>query len=57
MPDNPSGCHPYPDLVPPPLRHCIFMPNALSAATLPIYLVLGQTQNNAGLHTQWLGGL
>ena len=28
-----------------------FMPNARSAATLPIYLGLGQASNNAGLHT------
>jgi len=28
-----------------------FTPIALSAATLPIYLTLGQAPNNAGLHT------
>jgi len=28
-----------------------FLPNALSAATLPIYPGLGQAPNNAGLHT------
>jgi len=32
----------------------IFMPNALSAAALPIYHGLGQAQNNAGLHAQCL---
>jgi len=37
-------------------RHLpIFMPNALSAATFPIYPGLGQAPNNAFLHTQWLG--
>jgi len=30
----------------------IFMPNALYAATLPIYSGLGETSNNAGLHTR-----
>jgi len=32
-----------------------FMPSALSAATVPIYLGLGQAPNNAGSHTRWLG--
>jgi len=31
------------------------MPNALSAAILPIFPDLGQAANNAGLHIQWLG--
>jgi len=41
--------------VPPPPSFPYFMPNALSATTLPIYLGLRQAPNNAGLHTQWLG--
>ena len=40
----------------PHLHHpSVFMPNGLSAATLPIYPGLGQPPNNAGLHTQWRG--
>jgi len=31
------------------------MLNALFVTTLPTYLGSGQTPNNAGLHTQWLG--
>jgi len=31
------------------------MPDALPAATLPIYPGLGQAQEYAGLHTPWLG--
>jgi len=42
-------------LVPPPPSSPIFMLNALSAATLPIYPSLGQAPNNAGVHAQWLG--
>jgi len=30
------------------------MPDALPAATFPIYPGLGQAQEYAGLHTQWL---
>jgi len=41
--------------VSPPPSSPIFMPNVLSAATLPVYPGLGQTPNNAGLHTHWLG--
>jgi len=41
--------------VPPPPSSPIFTPNAISAATLPIYPGLRQALNNAGLHTQWLG--
>jgi len=41
---------PHPDYQCPHLRHqSIFMPNALSAATLPIYFGLRQASNNAGL--------
>ena len=36
--------------VPPPSSYPIFTPNALPAATLPIYPGLGQVRNNAGLH-------
>jgi len=39
-------------LVPPPPSSPIFMLNALSAATLPIYPSLGQAPNNAGVHAQ-----
>jgi len=39
-----------PTIIPP-----FFTPNALSAATLPIYPGSGQAPNNDGLHTQWLG--
>ena len=35
----------------PPLPSPIFMLNALSAATIPIYPGLGQAPNTAGLHT------
>jgi len=38
-----------------PSRPAIFMPNALSATTLPIYPGLEQAPNNGGWHTQWLG--
>jgi len=31
------------------------MPDALPAATLPIYPGLGQAQEYAGLHSPWLG--
>ena len=31
------------------------MLNALFVTTLPTYLGSGQTPNNAGVHTQWLG--
>jgi len=31
------------------------MLDAVHAATLPIYPDLGQAQESAGLHTQWLG--
>ena len=41
--------------VPIPLSPPVFMLNAFSAATLPIYPGLGQAPNNAGLHTPWLG--
>jgi len=37
--------------VPPPPLSPIFMPNAFSDATIPIYPGLGQASNNAGLHT------
>jgi len=55
--DNPSGRHPIRTIgTPTPIIHSpIFMPNALSATTLPICLGLGQAPNNATLHTQWLG--
>jgi len=47
--------------VPPPPSSAHFTPTALSAATLPIYPVLRQALNNAGLHARWLdigiGGL
>ena len=33
----------------------IFTPNALPAATLPIYPALGQAPIYAGLNTRWLG--
>jgi len=46
---------PFGLLVPPPHHLPIFTPNAISATTLPVYLGLGQAQNNAGLHTRWLG--
>ena len=46
---NPSG------LSVPQTSSPIFTLNALSAAMLPIYPGLGQSPNNAGLHTQWLG--
>jgi len=39
----------------PSLSPTIFTLNALSVTTFPIYPVLGQAPNNAGLHTQWLG--
>jgi len=38
--------------VPPPLSSTIFTLNALSAATLPIYLGLRQALSNSGLVTQ-----
>jgi len=53
--DNPSGCHPVQTIGAPPPSSRIFMLNALSAATLPIYPSLGQAPNNAGVHAQWLG--
>jgi len=41
---------------PPPSIPLIFMPDVLPAATLPIYLGLGQAQEYAAeLHTSWLG--
>jgi len=40
---------------PPPSSSVIFTPDALPAATLPIYPGLGQAQEYAGLHTPWLG--
>jgi len=40
--------------MPPPPSSAVFTPSALSAATLPVYIGLGQALNNAGLHTQWL---
>ena len=52
--DSPAGRHPLrsnqraTSIMPP-----IFMSDALPAATLPIYPGLGQTQENAGLHTPW----
>jgi len=40
----------------PQLHHSlIYTPNALPAATFPIYPVLGQAPNNAGLHIWSLG--
>jgi len=33
----------------------IFTPDVLPAATFPIHPGLGQAQEYAGLHTQWLG--
>jgi len=39
----------------PPPSSPIFTPDALPAATLPIYPGLGQAQEYAGLHTPWLG--
>ena len=53
--DNPSGRHPIWTIGAPPPLSPIFTPNALSAATLPIYPGLGQAPNNGGLHTWWLG--
>ena len=54
--DSPSGRHPIWTTGALRLHHPpIFTPNALSAATLPIYPGLGQAPNNAGLHTRWLG--
>ena len=41
--------------MPAPPHSPILMPNALSAATIPIYPAFGQAPNNAGLHTQCLG--
>ena len=51
--NNPSGCHPIWTFGAPPPSSPIFMPNALSATTLP---AMGQASNNAGLHTayRWL---
>ena len=40
---------------PPPASIPIFTPVALAATTLPIYPGLGQAEEYAGLHTQWLG--
>jgi len=40
---------------PPPSSTLIFTPDALPAATLPIYPGLGQAQEYARLHTPWLG--
>jgi len=51
--DNPSGCHPIQTIG--ALTSIMFMPNTLSAATLPIYPGLRQAPNNAGLHTRRLG--
>ena len=41
--------------VPPTPSYLHFMPNALSAAILPIFSGLGQAVNNACLHIKWLG--
>jgi len=51
--DTPSGLISNP----PPYNPPIFTPDALPAATLPIYPGLGQAQEYAGLHTPvaWLG--
>jgi len=46
--DAPTICL---DATPPPSSPH-FMPNALFAATLPVYPVLGRAPNNAVLHTQ-----
>jgi len=58
---NPSGRHPIRTIGDPPPSSAHFTPTALSAATLPIYPVLRQALNNAGLHARWLdigiGGL
>jgi len=53
--DNPSGRHPIRTIGASTSIITIFMPNALSTATLPIYPGLGQAMNNAGLHTWRLG--
>jgi len=47
---TPSGLISNP---PPPSPN--FMPDALPAATLPIYPGMEQAPNIAGLQTQWLG--
>jgi len=45
------GCYPTQTVGAPPPPSPIFMLNALSAATIPIYPGLGQAPNTAGLHT------
>jgi len=46
---TPSG--PIANPPPPMINSPIFMPDALPAATVPIYPGLGQAQEHAGLHT------
>jgi len=56
--ENPGGCHfiqtnQQSTSINPP----IFTPDAIPAATLPIYPGLGQAQEYAGLRIPWLGYL